>query len=224
MRKLLLSVLLLAPVPALAKKPAPPPPPSWRCEAGGAEDYATAFAALGADKLDEAGPAFVAALAKEPQCGLALVGQGRVLLATGKAADAVVPLASAAALFPDKLDAQLWLGRARLATGDDAGALTAAKAALVVKPGSVDAQKVAQEALLHQRDYAGAHLLLADARKAANVTAFNCLEGLVFAAEGDTAKTAEMLGLCQGVPDPALYDALAAKVVPAAQTAAPAKP
>ncbi len=216
MRTLLLVGLLLAPAPALAKKP--PPPPTWKCGDAVATDYSAATAALTAASAgtgataEAAAVAFAGVLAKEPGCGLALVGQGRALVAAGKGAEAAVPFAEAARLFPDKLDAHLWLARAHAAAGNDDGALAAAKGSLALKGGSVDAQRIAQAALLHKKDYAGAHLALADARKVANVVAFDCLDGLVYAAEGNGEKAREMLDLCKGVPDAALYDALAAQV------------
>jgi predicted Zn-dependent protease len=207
-----LLVALLASGPAHAKKSAPPPPPAWKCGDAVASDYSDANSALNAGKLDEAQAGFTTVLTAEPSCGLALVGSGRALLGLGRAADAVTPLATASSLFADKLDAHLWLARARLAAGDDPGALAAAKLAIGLKAGSVDAQKVAQQVLLHQKAYADAHQMLATARAAANVTAWSCLEGLVYADEGDTAHAEEMLVACQGVPDASMYEALATRL------------
>lgn len=211
MRWFLLAALLL-PATASAKKPAPPPPPSWKCGDAVASDYGDANGALNAGKLEEAATGFTTVLAAEPQCGLALVGSGRALLGLGRAADAVTPLASASSLFPDKLDAHVWLGRAQYAAGDDAGALAAARLGIGVKAGSVDAQRVAQQALIRQKNWPEAHKMLADARAVANVVAWNCLEGLVYAEEGDTAHANEMLGVCAGVADASMYEALATKL------------
>lgn len=219
MRNVLLTLLFVAPL-AHAKKVEPPAPPSWKCGDAVAEQYSTANTALSAGKNDEAIPAFDAVLAKEPQCGLALLGSGRARLAAGKAADAVTPLNSAATLFADKLEAHIWLGRARFAAGDDDGAVAAARAAIALKPSSVDAQRVAQDALLHKKDLVEARKMIEAARAASNVVTWNCLEGFLTVAEGNTAKANELLVACEGVPDRSVYDALAAQVakMPAATT------
>jgi tetratricopeptide (TPR) repeat protein len=225
MRTFLLTLLVMSPL-AHAKKVEAPPPPSWKCETA-SEQYSTANTALLAGKFDEALTAFDVVLAKEPQCGQALVGAGRSRLGLGKAAEAVVPLASASTLFADKIDAHVWLGRARVAAGDDDGALAAARLAIALKPASVDAQRIAQDALLHKKDIAEAKKMLETARAASNVVTWFCLEGMIAVAEGDGKKAGEMLVACEGVPDRSVYDALAAQVAkltppaPAAPAATP---
>ncbi|MFZ5476163.1 MAG: tetratricopeptide repeat protein [Myxococcota bacterium] len=212
MRRLLAVLLLVWPLAAEAKKP--PPPPEWSADVAAEDHVKAGTAAITAKKPDDAVAAFTVALEKQPGCGIAQLGLGRALVMAGRPAEALVPLDAAAKAFPDKLDVQIWLGRAQVGAGKPDDGLATAKAVLATKPASVEAQRVAQEALIAKKDFAGAHVLLAEARKVANVVAYNCLEGLVYAEEGDAAKAAEMLPLCQGVPDRALYDALAAKVAP----------
>jgi tetratricopeptide (TPR) repeat protein len=209
MRRLLAVALLFAPLVAEAKKPTPP---EWSVGVAAEDDVNAGNAAIVAKKPEEAVAAFKVALEKQPDCGTALYGLGRALVMAGRPAEAVDPLTKATTLFPDKLDPKVWFGRAQVGAGQLDAGLETAKAILVLKPASVDAQRVAQEALIGKKDYAGAHAMLGEARKVANVVAYNCLEGLVYAAEGDAAKAAEMLPLCKGVPDASLYDALAAKV------------
>ncbi|MDP2308940.1 MAG: tetratricopeptide repeat protein [Pseudomonadota bacterium] len=232
MRTLLLVVLLL-PFTAHAKKPAPPPPAAWKCGDEVSDDYGTGFTALNAGKNDEAVVAFADVLAKEPQCGLALIGQGRALLAGGKPKEAEVPLTAATAAFADKPDGFVWLGRAKAASGDDEGALAAARAAIVVKPNSVDAQRLAQDALLRKGDIAGARAMLDAARATSNVVTWYCLEGMLAVTEGDVPKAQGLLVQCEGVPDRTVYDTLAARIaaapapagaVPVPAVSAPATP
>ncbi|MES2643834.1 MAG: tetratricopeptide repeat protein [Myxococcota bacterium] len=223
MRTLLLVVLLL-PFAAHAKKPAPPVPPAWKCGEEASEDYGTGFTALNAGKGDEAATAFAAVLAKEPNCGLALLGQGRALLVAGKAKEAEVPLTLASTVFADKIEVFVWLGRAKIAAGDDEGALAAARAAIVLKPNNVDAQRVAQDALLHKGDLVGARTSLDAAKATSNVVTWYCLEGMIAVTEGNVPKAQELLVQCQGVPDPTVYDALAARIAAAPPPAPPAPP
>lgn len=213
MRRLLAVLLLAVPLAAEAKKPPPPPPPpAWSASADTTEDLRAGNAAILAGKPEDAVAAFDRVLAAEPSCGIALVGKGRALVLQGKAAEALPALDVAATTFPDKLDAHVWRARALLEAGRGADALTAAKAALAIKPGSVDAQKVAQAVLRGEKRYAEAHAMIAEVRKVANLVAFNCLEGLLYADEGDFVKAAEMDKQCEGVPDVALRKELADRV------------
>lgn len=221
MRTLLLAVFLL-PFAAHAKKPAPPPPAAWKCGDEVSEDYGTGFTALNAGKNDEAVTAFAAVLAKEPQCGLALLGQGRALLAAGKAKEAEVPLTTATKPFADKPEVFVWLGRAKAAAGDDDGALAAARAAILLKPNSVDAQRIAQDALIRKGDLAGARATLDAAKATSNVVTWYCLEGMLSVAAGDVPKAKEFLAQCEGVPDRTVYDALAARIAAAPAPVEPA--
>lgn len=225
MRTLLLAVLLL-PFAAHAKKPAPPPPAAWKCGDAVSDDYGAGTSALNAGRNDEAAVAFGAVLAKEPQCGLALVGQGRALLAGGKAKEAEVPLTAASTVFADKVEVFLWLGRARSASGDLEGALAAARAAIVVKPTSVDAQRLAQDLLLRKGDVAGARATLEAARAISNIVTWACLDGMITVAEGELPKAQALLVQCEGVPDRTIYDTLAARIaaVPAPVVSAPTTP
>ena len=213
MRRLLVPFLLLLPLAAQAKKP--PPPPEWGPSSLTEDDFRAGTIALNATKPEEAVTAFQAVLEREPTCGGALLGVGRALYLSGKAAEAEAPLELAATAFPDKLDAHIWYGRVLVELGKPAEGLFEAKAVLTIKPGSLDGQRVAQTALLVQKDYKQAHELLVAARAIANVVAYNCLEGVVYAEEGDAAKAAEMVPLCEGVPDPSLLDALKSRVTPA---------
>ena len=175
MRRLLASILLVLPLAAHAKKP--PPPPEWAPSAATEDDYKAGTIALNAKKPEDAVVAFTAVLATEPTCGGALLGLGKALYQTGKAADAEAPLKLASASFPDKLDAHVWYGRVLVEIGKPAEGLLEAKAVLAMKPASVEGQRVAQAAVLAQKDYKQAHELLAAARAIANVVAYNCLEG-----------------------------------------------
>lgn len=200
---------LWLPHDANAKKPVPP---EWSPGISAEDLVKAGNSAIAAKKPDEAIAAFTSALESQPDCGAALYGLGRSLVLAGRPADGVEPLARASTLFPDKPEPRIWHGRALGGAGRHEEAIAVAKAILAVKPASVDAQRIAQESLLARQEYAVAHQMLTDARAIANTVAYNCLDGLVYAAEGNTVKAAEMLPLCQGVPDAALYDALAAKV------------
>jgi tetratricopeptide (TPR) repeat protein len=225
MRVLLLAALLF-PLAAEAKKPAPPVPPSWKCGEEVGDDYGTGFSALSASKWDEANTAFAAVLAKEPSCGLALLGQGRALFGAGKGAEAVAPLTAASTAFTDKPEVFFWLARAKYAAADDDGALAAAKAAIALKPNSPEAQRVAQDALLRKGDIPGARALLDAAKATSNVVTWFCLEGQLSLAQGDVEGARARLVECEGVPDRAVYDQLAAKIaaVPPAPPPPPPAP
>ena len=207
-----LALVLLSPVLLAAKKP---PPPAWDAGPAAAADYGAGMAAVETAGWAEAEKGFRAALAKEPDCGQCLVGLGRVLVSASRAAEAVEPLQKAEAAWGDKVDTHLWAGRALNGAGRWDEALTAAKAGLALKPGSADLQRVAQQALREKKDWAAAHAMLADARKAANLVAFDCMEGVVEAAEGNVAAAKERRHRCEGTPDKTLLADLDAAIASA---------
>lgn len=217
MRRILAVLLLLLPLAAEAKKPPPPPPADWAPSTATLDDLRAGNAALQAKKFEEAAIAFDGVLALEPQCGQALVGKGRALVLAGKAADALPPLDAAAALYADKLDVHTWRARALLDAGRPADAMGSAKTALALKPTNVDALRVGTSVLRGEKKFDEAHAMLADARKLANLVAFDCLDGLVYADQGDMARAAEMNVKCEGVPDAGLRKELADRVAAPAQ-------
>jgi tetratricopeptide (TPR) repeat protein len=205
----LVALLALSPVLVAARKP---PPPAWEAGPAAAADYAAGMAAVQNARWPEAEKSFRAALAKEPDCGLCLVGLGRVLVSTSRSAEAIEPLQKAQVGWGNEVDTHLWAGRALNGASRWDDALAAARAGLWLKPGSADLQRVAQQALREKKDWSAAHAMLADARKAANLVAFDCMEGVVEAAEGNVTAAKERRHRCEGIPDKALLAELDAAI------------
>lgn len=222
MRSLLLLLVLLA-TPAWAKKPPEPPPASWYVSDAHKADVSSANSLLAQKKYGEAATAYAAVLVDEPSCGVALLGLGRARLGEGKAPEAVDPLGKLTGLFADKVEGWVAYGQALHAAGRHPDAVEAAKKAIALKPTSVEAQWVAQQALVAQKDYAGAHTMLADARTKGWMVVLDCMDGLVYAAEGDRPHAEQMQATCRDFQpwSQQLADAVAA-LPAAASTAAPA--
>lgn len=212
MRALALALLLLLAPAAHAKKPAPPPPAAWAASADQADALRAAADALLMKKLDEAAAGYRAVLAAEPECGLALWGLGRTLLAQGKPADAVDPLTRATALFGDKYDPWVHLSQAQLGAGNAQGALDAANRALALKPLMLPGHEAAQKALIQLKDYAQAHAMIQKARDQSWMVQWDCLDGFLYVEEGKADEARAALEKCRGVPDAALLESLEARV------------
>lgn len=196
MRSLLLLMLLVT-TPAWAKKPPPPPPASWYASDANKADISSANSLLAQKKYAEAAEAYAAVLVEEPECGVALLGLGRARLGEGKGADAVEPLNKATTLFADKVDGWVAYGQALNQAARPADAVAAARKALALKPTSVDAQAVAQQGLLAQKDYPTAHALLAEARTKGWMVVLDCMDGLVYVAEGNRPEAERMQASCR---------------------------
>lgn len=198
--------------PAWAKKPPPPPPAAWNVTADRADELKAAADLLFAKKFDEAAAAYQAIVTAEPDCGMALWGLGRSLLGAGRPAEAVAPLARATSLFPDRYEPWVNLGQAQNASGDATAALASAKAALKIKPLVIDAHHVAQKALITLGDHAQAHAMIQTARETSWMVQWDCFDGFLYVAEKKPDEARASLEKCKGVPDPAIYEALAAQV------------
>lgn len=222
MRTFVLALLLALAPGAQAKKPSAPPPAAWAASADQADTLRKASDALLMKKLEEAATGYREVLAAEPDCGLALWGLGRTLMAQGKPAEAVEPLDRATTLFGDKYDPWVHLGQARLAAGQAQAALDASKKALELKPLVLDGHRVAQSALIQLKDYAQAHALIQTARDTSWMVQWDCLDGMLYVEEGKSEQAHAALEKCRGVPDASLLEALEARVsaMPPASTAA----
>ena len=217
-------LLCLLTSPTWAKKPAPPPPPDWRPTEDMVEDHKKGMTALAAADWAAAEAAFTLVLAKEPECGQALAGLGRAQVMLGRAPEALPSLQKASTLFPDQVDAHLWHAKAAAATGAGDVALGEVKAIFATKPAHLEAHRVAQGVLRERKSYAEAHELLASARAAANNPGFDCLEGVLFAAEDKLGDATRMTTTCAGVPDQTLYTELTRAITDAVARAEAAAP
>lgn len=196
MRSILLAVLLIA-GSAQAKKG--PPPPSWYAGDDMKASVSTGNSALSRSDWAAAEAAFREVLAKEPDCGVALLGLGRALHGGGKASEAADPLARVTALYGEREETWTTYAQALLAAGNDTEALAAARMALGVRWSLVDAQVVAQTALLRNKDYSGAHKMLAEAKAQGWMPVWDCLDGFVYVEEGNAAGAAAAKKGCAGL-------------------------
>ncbi len=197
MSTLLLCVLLsLTPSSSAAKKVVVPPA-NWYVTEENKAAVSEANSLLAQKKYAEAATAFEVILAKEPECGVVLVGTARAHLGEGQAASAVPQLQKATTLFADRADVWIIYGQALLAVQNYPEAVTVAHKAIALKPTSADALWVGQQGLLAQKDYPAAHTLLAEARARGWMPVVDCMDGMVYAAEGARGKAVEMQATCR---------------------------
>jgi tetratricopeptide (TPR) repeat protein len=212
---------------AHAKKPPPEVPPAWKPGEAASASTKAGNAAVYASDWPGAEKSYREALATEPSCGMALLGLGKALVMQGRAADAVEPLQKASGAFAEQLDPHIWLGRALYETGRHGEAVEAARKAIVIKPGSAEAQTVAQRALRVEKRYSEAHEMVTAARGVANIAAWDCFDGVLFALQDRIGDASKMSATCSGSPDPELYKELTTAIMEAiarAEAAAPAPP
>jgi Tfp pilus assembly protein PilF len=136
------------------------------------------LALAGQRRLDEGLAELAAAAARDPELVEAHFNRGRLLLAHGRAADALPLLERAVALRPTFAAGWLRMGEAKEALGRRAEAIGDYRRALAVEPSTTDAYVALARALRAQGDGTGARAALALGEKYARRP-----EGLAAAAE-----------------------------------------
>ncbi len=197
MSTLLLTLLLTLTPQSLAGKKVEIPAANWYITDANKAALSEANSLLAQKKFAEAVVAYEALLVKEPECGVVLVGAARAHMGKAEPAAAVPQLQKATSLFGDKPDVWVTYGQSLLAVQNYPDAVMAARKALELRPTNADALWVAQQGLVAVKDYAGAHTMLGEARTRGWLPVIDCMDGMVYAREGNRPKAVEMQATCR---------------------------
>ncbi len=139
------------------------PPDCWTADLPD-DELRAALELYRAGKLDEAEKILRNLIAEQPDLAEAQNQFGAVLLALGRAAEAVGPLQRACELAPEAFSPRFNLGAARLLTRNFTDARSAFEAALKIKPRDLETEARLAQALLALEQYGQALPLLEDLR------------------------------------------------------------